>query len=147
MNEVVSPKKKKSLSGAGAVILHARDAKVHGSKLRYENAPQKDTLGFWVQKDDWAEWILDVPNAGVFDVEVLQACGKGSGGSEIEVAVAGQKLTMKVAETGHFQRFIPRTIGTLTFTAPGRHTLTVRAKTKPGGAVMDLRRIVVRAAN
>ncbi len=145
MNEVASAKKKHE-PGVGAVILHARDAKVHGAKLRYENPPHKDTLGFWVDKSDWAEWTFDVPNAGKFDVEVLQACGKGSGGSEIEIAVKAQALTMNVEETGNFQRFIPRTIGTLTFDAPGRHVLTVRAKTKPGPAVMDLRRIVLRAA-
>ena len=146
MNDVVNAKKK-SEPGVGAVILHARDAKVHGGKLRYENSPNKDTLGYWVQKDDWAEWVFDLPNAGKFDVEVLQACGKDSGGSEIEIAVKGQALTMKVEETGHFQRFIPRTIGTLTFAGPGRHTLTVRAKTKLGVAVMDLRRVVLRAAS
>jgi arylsulfatase A len=146
MNEVVNAKKK-SEPGAGAVILHARDAKVHGKKLRYEDPPNKDTLGFWVAKSDWAEWTFDVPNAGVFEVEVLQGCGNGSGGAEIEIAVQGKTLTMKVEPTGHFQRFIPRTIGTLTFDAPGQQTLTLRAKTKPGGAVMDLRRIVLRAAS
>jgi arylsulfatase A len=150
MNGVLSnPKKKveaKVPAGAGAVILHAKDAKVHGTKLRYEDPPHKDTLGFWVQKDDWAEWTFDVPNAGKFEVEVLQACGKGSGGGEVEFAVKGQALTMKVEETGHFQRFVPRMIGTMTFDGPGRMTLTVRAKTKPGVAVMDLRRVVLRSA-
>lgn len=144
MNQALNAKKPQP--GAGAVILHARDAKVHGTKLRYEKEPHKHTLGFWVDKSDWAEWIFDVPSAGKFDVELLQACGKGSGGAEIEVAVKDQTLTMKVEETGHFQRFVPRTIGTMTFDAPGRYTLTVRAKTKPGPAVMDLRRIVLRAS-
>ena len=149
MNQVLSNPKKKVESkvepGAGAVILHARDAKVNGGKLRYENPPHKDTLGFWVQKDDWAEWTFDLPNAGTFDVEVLQACGKGSGGSEVEFAIKGQSLTMKVEETGHFQRFIPRTIGTMTFESAGKYALTVRAKSKPGPAVMDLRRVVLRS--
>jgi arylsulfatase A-like enzyme len=138
--------KNKVEAGVGAVILHARDAKVHGTKLRYENPPNKDTLGFWVQKDDWAEWTFEVPNPGKFEVEILQACGKGSGGAEIEIAVKGQALTLKVEETGHFQRFIPRTAGSFTFEAAGQHTLSVRAKTKPGTAVMDLRRVVLRAA-
>jgi arylsulfatase A-like enzyme len=144
MNQVLNAKK--SEPAAGAILLLGRDAKVHGNKLRYENPPHKDTLGFWVDKSDWAEWTFDVPHKGKFDVEVLQACGKGSGGSEVEIAVAGETLTMRVEETGHFQRFVPRTIGTLTFDAPGRQTLTVRAKTKPGAAVMDLRRIVLRSA-
>jgi len=133
-------------SGAGAVILHAREAKVHGDKLRYEAPPHKDTLGFWVEKDDWAEWEFDLPKAGVFELEVLQACGKGSGGAEVEFSVQGQTLTMKVAETGHFQRFVPRTLGTVRLAKPGRSTLQVRAKTKPGAAVMDLRRLVLRSA-
>jgi arylsulfatase A len=152
MNNVLPSAKKKAPAdiepgaGAGAVILHARDAKVHGGKLRYENLPHKDTLGFWVQKDDWVEWSFDAPGAGVFDVELLQACGKGSGGAEVEVTVKGQTLTMKVMETGHFQRFVPRTIGTIKLDAAARYTLSVRARTKPGGAVMDLRRVVLRAS-
>ncbi len=149
MNQVTPNAKKKTPGlngGAGAVVLHAKDAKVHGTKLRYENPPNKDTLGFWVQKDDWAEWTFNVPNAGTFDLEVLQACGKGSGGAMVEFSVNGKALMLKVEETGHFQRFIPRTIGTITFDAAGMQTLTVRAKTKPGPAVMDLRRVTLKAA-
>jgi arylsulfatase A-like enzyme len=142
MNAVLTPKGAEA--GAGAVILHARDAKVHGSKLRYEDAPHKDTLGFWVQKTDWVEWTFDTPHAGTFDVEVLQACGKGSGGAVVDITIAGQKLRMDVEETGHFQCFMPRTIGTVRLTE-GRHTLAVRVKSQSGPAVMDLRRVVLRA--
>jgi arylsulfatase A-like enzyme len=150
MNDVV-PKagaepKPAAEPGAGAVLLHARDAKVHGEKLRYEEPPHKDTLGFWVQRDDWAEWEFDAPNAGTFDVEVLQGCGKGSGGAEVAVTVGEQTLKFTVEETGHFQRFVPRTIGTVKLEKAGRYTLAVKALTKPGTAVMDLRRVVLRAA-
>jgi len=143
MNDVLPGNKGAGRAGPGAVILHARTATVHGSKLHYEPQPHKDTLGFWVQKDDWVEWEFDLPSAGVFEVELLQACGKGSGGSEVEVAIKGQALTMKVAETGHFQRFVPITIGTVRLQA-GRTTLSVRAKSRPSPAVMDLRRVVLR---
>jgi arylsulfatase A-like enzyme len=147
MNDVLAGKKGKSMvpPGAGAVLLHARNAKTHGAKLRHEPQPNKDTLGYWVNKDDWAEWQFDVPRSGVFVVEVLQACGKGSGGAEIEIAVQKQKLAMTVEETGHFQRFIPRQAGVVKLEA-GMATLTVKALTKPGPAVMDLRRIVLRSA-
>jgi arylsulfatase A-like enzyme len=143
----VHPSKKPPLpAGAGAMLLHACDAKVHGSKLRYEEQPHKDTLGFWVEKDDWPEWDFELPHAGVFEVQLLQGCGKGSGGAEVAVMVGGQTLTFKVQETGHFQRFIPRTVGTVKFEAPGHSTLSVRARSRPGPAVMDLRRIVLRSA-
>jgi arylsulfatase A len=133
-------------AGPGAVLLLARDAKVHGTKLRYEAEPHKDTLGFWTQKNDWVEWEFELASAGTFEVELLQGCGKGSGGAEVEVSVAGQTLTVKVEETGHFQRFIPRTLGTMKLEKAGRCTLSVKPRSKPGAAVMDLRRVTLRAA-
>lgn len=150
MNEVV-PRAKKTGgvdAGPGAIILHARNARVHnnGSKFRYEPEPHKDTLGFWTERDSWVDWDFDVPNAGTFEVELLQGCGKGSGGSEVEIGIPFCKpLIVKVEETGHFQRFVPRTIGSVKLDKGG-YTLQVRVKSKPGAAVMDLRRIVLRAA-
>jgi arylsulfatase A len=139
-----------ALPGAGAIILHARDAKVHGgpqgAKLHYEPESHKDTLGYWVQAEDWAEWEFDAPGPGTFEIEILQGCGGGSGGAQIEVSVGGQSVGAKVEETGHFQRFVPRRIGTIRLDRGGRHTLALHAKTKPGPAVMDLRRITLRAA-
>ena len=146
MDAAISSKGAKPEAGAGAIRLQARDARIHGSKLRYEAAPHKDTLGFWVQQGDWVAWEFDAPRAGIFEIQLLQGCGKGSGGAGIEVTVAGQTLTMKVEETGHFQRFVPRSIGTVMLAEPGRYTLAVRVRSKPGPAVMDLRRVVLRAA-
>ena len=79
MDAAIAAKGAKAEVGAGVILLHARDAKVHGSKLRYEDQPHKDTLGFWVQKDDWVEWTFMSPGTGSFEVDLLQACGKGSG--------------------------------------------------------------------
>jgi arylsulfatase A-like enzyme len=132
-------------AGAGAIILTAKDARVHGDKLRFEAEPHKDTLGFWTKTEDWAEWTFEAPHAGTFTVELLQGCGKGSGGAEVEVAIGEQKLTMKVDDTGHFQRFVPRTLGTMKLEA-GKHTFAVKARSKPGAAVMDLRRVTLRSA-
>jgi arylsulfatase A-like enzyme len=133
-------------AAAGAVLLHARDARVRGAKLRYEEAPHKDTLGFWTETEDWAEWEFEAPGTGPYDVEVLQGCERGSGGAEVEVSAAGQTLRFTVEETGHFQRFVPRALGALRLEKGARVTLAVRAKSKPGPAVMDLRRVTLRAA-
>lgn len=142
MNQAVNSPKQSSTSGA--VILHARDALVHGEKLRYEPEPHKDTLGYWVNSGDWAEWQFTAPAAGTYSVDVLQGCGAGSGAAEVEIAVAEQALRFTVEETGHFQRFVPRTVGTITLSAAGPHRLTVRAVSKPNVAVMDLRRVTLR---
>ena len=70
----------------------ARTAEVHGIQLRFEPLPHKNTLGFWTRKDDWASWEFEIAKPGKFAVEVLQGCGKGSGGSDVELSVAGDEL-------------------------------------------------------
>jgi len=124
------------------LLLHAKDASVHGSTVRYEPVPQKNTLGYWFKQEDWASWEFEVTKPGTYEVEVLQGCGKGSGGAEVEVTAGGKALTFTVEDTGGFQNFVPRKIGTVTLPA-GRQTLTVKPKTKPGMAVMDLRQVTL----
>ncbi|HND53163.1 MAG TPA: sulfatase-like hydrolase/transferase, partial [Pirellulaceae bacterium] len=132
----------------GSITLPARTADVFGVMLRYEPMPHKNTLGFWVNPGDWARFEFEVSRPGVFELEALQGCGNGSGGSEVvfelDDAAGGQVVPMTVQETGGFQAFVPRKIGTLKIDAAGRHTLSVRVKKKPGPAVMDLRQVVLR---
>jgi arylsulfatase A-like enzyme len=125
----------------GSITLLAKDADVHGAMLRYEPLPHKNTLGFWVNSNDWAHWEFEVTQPGKFAVEITYGCGTGCGGSEVEFAVGEQKLMFKVEVTGGFQAFVKRDIGELSFDQPGRYTLTVKAKSKPGPAVMDLPRV------
>jgi hypothetical protein len=128
----------------GTITLHARTATVTGVMLRFEPLPHKNTLGFWVNKDDAASFEFTIEKPGTYTVQVLQGCGKGSGGAEVELAVGSSSLTFTVKDTGGFQAFEARDVGTLTIDKPGRHTLTVKAKTKPGVAVMDLRQVVLK---
>ncbi len=125
----------------GTILLHSRDAITHGSTIRYEPQPNKNTIGYWMKQEDWVSWNFTVPAAGRYTVEVLQGCGPKSGGSVVEFSSAQQTLTMTVQETTGFQDFLRREIGTFEFKAPGEYTLTVKPKTKPGLAVMDLRQV------
>jgi hypothetical protein len=131
----------------GTITLEARTAEVHGSQLRFEPLPHKNTLGFWVDVDDWASWEFTLTRPGTYAVEAWQGCGSGQGGSEVEFSVNGQTLPMTVDDTGHFQNFRARNLGTVKFDQPGRMVLTLRAKTKAKAAVMDLRQIVLRPTN
>jgi arylsulfatase A-like enzyme len=130
----------------GVITMHAKTALVRGVQLRFEPLPHKNTLGFWTNKDDYATFDFTVEKTGTYAVTVLQGCGKGSGGAEVEIAVGDEKLTFAVKDTGGFQNFEAREVGTLKVEKPGRHTLTVRAKAKPGAAVMDLRQIALKPA-
>jgi arylsulfatase A-like enzyme len=123
----------------GSIQLLAKTADVQGVMLRYEPLPHKNTLGFWTRADDWASWEFEVTQPGTFQVSVLQGCGPGSGGSEVELTVGDQTLRFTVQETKGFQDFIERDLGRINIAQPGRHTLTIKPLTKPGPAVMDLR--------
>jgi hypothetical protein len=129
--------------GSNALIfLEARDAQVKATKMKYEEPPQKDTLGFWVNAADTASWTFQAPKAGTYRVTVLQGCGKGNGGSVVALDTKQGSCEFTVEETGHFQRFVPREVGKLTLVA-GENTLTVRPVKKAKAAVMDLRRVIL----
>jgi arylsulfatase A-like enzyme len=130
----------------GHVVLPAKTATIHGLQLRYEPLPHKDTLGFWTRAEDWASWEFTVTRPGAFTVTVLQGCGKGQGGSEVELAVGEQALRFTVEDTGHFQNFQARDLGKVTLDRPGRYMLTVKPKKKAAAAVMDLRAVTLKPA-
>jgi arylsulfatase A len=98
-------------------------------------------IGYWTKIDDWVSWDFEITRPGEFKVEILQGCGNGSGGSEVEFAVGEQKLKLIVKETGGFQDFVSRELGSYKLDKAGRYTLSVKPKTKPGVAVMDLRQV------
>jgi hypothetical protein len=128
----------------GTISLPARTAEVHGVQLRFEPLPHKNTLGFWSRVEDWASWEFTVTKPGTFTVEILQGCGKGQGGSEVELSVGEQTLKFTVQDTGHFQNFRDREIGTLKIDKAGRYTLAVKPRKKGAGAVMDLRAVTLK---
>jgi hypothetical protein len=132
------------LSG-GRIVLHSSTAQVQGEKLQYERGEAKNTLGFWVKPGDWASWHFQVAKPGTYAVHLWQGCGKGSGGSEVEIRCAGQSVKFTVEETGHFQNFKERVVGKVKFDKKGPQVLEVRALSKPGGAVMDLRQVILMA--
>ena len=108
-----------------------------------EPKKEKNTLGFWVNPADWASWHFQVAKPGTYAIHIWQGCGKGSGGSEVEIKCAGQSTKFTVEDTGHFQNFKEREVGKITFGKAGPQSLEVRALKKPGAAVMDLRQVIL----
>ena len=128
----------------GRVILPAHEVAIHGTTVRYEPPAHKNTVGYWTKSSDWVSWDFAIKQPGKFIVEVLQGCGKGSGGSEVEISVGDQKVAFTVIDTGHFQNFVAREIGSIHIARPGSYTLMVKPRRKPGVAVMDLRQVVLK---
>ena len=122
----------------GVVQLHASHAEVLGTMLRYEPNPAKNTLGYWVRKEDQAAWDFQLPAAGRYRVTVLQGCGPGNGGSLVHVLVGSTPLPFNVQQTNGFQDFHPVPVGEIDLPA-GRTRLTLAPQTKAAAAVMDVR--------
>ncbi|MEA3208005.1 MAG: arylsulfatase [Chthoniobacter sp.] len=131
-----------TVAGRAVIVLPAREAKVRGTTLRYEAAPERNVLGSWTKAEDWVGWNFDVKTPGEYAVELLLGCGKGGGGSEVVVSVGAQSLTTTIEETGHGQNLVPYTIGRLMLAA-GKQTLAVKPISKAGDAVMELRQVVL----
>ena len=125
-----------------SILLHSRDATIHGVKVQYENKPHKNTVGFWVNTSDQVYWDFSVESGGKFDIEIHQGCGRGHGGSQVALIVAGQTNEFTVEDTGHFQNFVPRKVGTVRL-AKGNHRFWIKPIKKARGAVMDVRRILL----
>lgn len=125
----------------GVVTLHARDATVQGTMLRWEPAEKKQTLGYWVRADDGARWNFTISKPGVFDVEVLQGCGTGQGESMMQIFDGDQEINWEVEETGHFQNFKPRVVGRMEFAEAGPTWLHVQPRKIAKNAACDIRQI------
>jgi len=129
----------------GGLQLPASLAEVHGSTLRYEPPPHKNTLGYWTRAEDWVSWDVLVEKPGDFRVMMRYGCGNGSGGSEVELNIAGMNVPFIVKETGGFQTWQDMELGKVTLPA-GRHTLSIKPKVKKGAAVMDVQLVTLMPA-
>jgi len=123
----------------GVIVLPAHHAMVHGEKLQFEPLTHKNTVGYWVNPQDWAEWKIEAP-PGEYEVRVFQGCG-GHAGSDVVVRVGNSELPFQVEETGHFQNFRWRSIGRVTLEGTGVQSLELRCRKLAKGAVMDVRQI------
>lgn len=125
----------------GAFSLPASNAITHSVLMRYEPAKIKNCMGYWMNPADWAEWVFDVKKPGTFEIEVWQGCGKGSGGSDVYVEAGGKQYPFVVEDTGHFQNFVPRRVGQVTFEKPGEQSVAIHVKRQQKGAIMDIREV------
>lgn len=131
------------------IVLHGRDATVHGTCLRYEPAKKKQTLGFWRYKTDKATWVYKVLQAGEYDVEVLQGCGKGQGGSQMGIYVnsgdgigmTSKSLKFTVEDTGHFQNFKAKIIGRVKLSEKGHSFIFAQPLSIAKNSCCDIRQI------
>jgi hypothetical protein len=128
----------------GSISLMPEQATVYGRKLMWEPQPKKLCLGYWVHVEDFATWEVEVPAAGNYRVEIFQGCAPEQGGSSVTLSGNGAKeVTFEVQETGGFQDFVAREVGTISFAGAGQFRMKLKADKIADKAVMDLQKIVL----
>lgn len=129
----------------GSVELKAVDAIIEGDTAHYESGDGKDNIGSWTNADDTVSWSFAIRQPGTFRVAITYSCTSGAAGSQIAVAAADQTLKGKVRTTGQWTDFVTDELGTLDIAKAGKYTLTVKANTMPGYAVMNLKAVTLNA--
>jgi arylsulfatase A len=118
-----------------------------------------DWITGWQSTDDYVWWDINVVAGGRHEVTLMYTCGQQDIGSRIRVAVGGSSVE-GVVEQAHDPEPIvspdraprvsvyekiwaPLTLGTLELDK-GRARLTVKALSKPGRQVFDLKAVRLR---
>jgi hypothetical protein len=126
-----------------AIVLDAKCCRIEGVMLRYEPNPKKMCIGYWGNPKDTPHWEFTVTTPGRYEVILTQGCGRGGGGSAAVLETAGAALEFTVQDTGGYQNWVERPLGTVTFKKAGVQVLKVRILKKARG-IMDIRRIVLK---
>ena len=87
----------------GELHLPASRATVFGQKLAYR--PSLDVLAPWRVKEDVAEWRVEVPAPGRYEVFVTLAADDASAGDEFVVETEGSQAKGTVLSSGGYDRF------------------------------------------
>lgn len=130
--EVVKP------GNDGVLRLTARNCSIYGRTLVLE--AKYGNLGYWESEDDHASWTVVVTQPGRYEVTLDYACDTSAAGKEYVLQAGSSQLTGQVAGTGTWDNYRQTKVGTLELSA-GEQTIVMRPRTKPGGAMIDLRLI------
>jgi mono/diheme cytochrome c family protein/glucose/arabinose dehydrogenase len=112
----------------GAFDLPARVALTYGQELAYR--PSLNVLAPWRQEHDVAEWHLEAPSAGHYQVWVTLAADDLSAGDRFAIATERGTVVGEVLSSGGYDTFREYRVGTIEL-APGRNRLVMR----PEGAL------------
>ena len=130
----------------GSITLLPHDATLSGPSLRVEQVGAVEdvryNLGYWLDASAFASWPIAAPRAASYRVVAEIACQDASAGARCTLACGGARLEFEVAGTGGWQQYRKVELGTLELSA-GRGELVLRASTKPGEAVLNLRSLAL----
>jgi alpha-L-fucosidase len=129
-------------AGDGTLALLPHDATLTGPSLRVEQVGAIEdvryNLGYWLDASAFAAWPVAIETAGSYRVLAELACKDDSAGSRMSLECGASRLEFEVPATGAWQQYRELELGALALPT-GRSELALRALTKSGEAVVNVR--------
>ena len=122
--------------------LPAADAICHGKQIQCEGGAGHENIGFWLNPDDYIEWLFTVKKPGTFRVTAELAAPAST---SIVVAAGGGKLEAKSPVTGDYKKYQKVDLGTIELAKQSKASLTVKA-VKQGWRPLNVRSITLKPA-
>ena len=140
--------------------LPARDGIAHGGIERSAHAPNCSFFTHWRSTGDFITWDVAVDTPGRYTAEVFYTCAAADVGATVELSLGASRVAAQVNEAfdpplrgpehdrvprkgeSLVKDFKPLRLGTVDLPS-GRGLLTLRALTKPGAQVIDVRQVVL----
>ena len=140
-----------SLQGSSLQGSSLQGSSLQGSSLKVEQVgvigDVTYNIGYWLDREAFPSWpvrVVGVPLGSVqpvrFGVTLVYACDNGSAGSGFRVEAGNARLDSVTVGTGGWQQYREVFLGSLDL-VPGIQEIRVKAVTKPGEAVMNIREI------
>ena len=133
----------------GVATFGPHDASFTGTALRVEQVGAvenvKYNLGYWLDQSSTVSFHIgiDGDQQGQYAVEMEIACADASAGAKMKLQAPSGDLEFIVPATGGWQQYETVSLGKITLDA-GAHALVLRALTKPGEAVANVRSVTLR---
>ena len=135
-------------------FLNAQDGLPSGDITWSSVHPNASFFVEWHDPADAVRWEIDVQTAGRYEVTLMYTCCAGDEGAELAVACAGSQSRARIEKAfdpplknrqdrvkrseSYEKAFFPARLGTLELPR-GRHDISLRALSKPGRQVCDVR--------
>ena len=133
-------------SRAGELTLLPHDATLHGPSIRVEQVGAIEdvryNIGYWLDTSAFASWPIAGQAAGSYRATAELACTDAAAGAKCVLECGDARVEFTVPATGAWQQYRAVDLGTLTLPA-GKTEVALRAQTKPGEAVLNMRSLVL----
>lgn len=125
----------------GDLTLPASRATIYGQKLAYR--PALDVLAPWRLENEAAEWHVEVPAAGEYEVSVTLAADDASAGDMFALESEGSRAIGTVVSSGGYDRFVEAPADSIKLKT-GMNRLLLRSEGPLKQELADVRQVTLK---